>query len=207
MPGEDGQGSQVCPDLDLVPKGCLTFLRNVKQLTEKDNDVGYFALAMKKIYKEAAPIRGTGYKNTVMDMLEEFVDQRDDESPFIQMADKASSQVASDAHLTSQSLQQKCYDIYNGVFNQFGGLMIESEDDDADVISVKKSLRDYLPQVDAEMSDIIKKLEAIEKDPQAKPKPKVTESDDVYLEKKEKQQDEGVLETSKVKVEMKQEQQ
>lgn len=207
MPREDGQGPQVCLNFGLVQKPFLTNPRNIKQLTEKDNDVGYFAQAMKNIYQETAQIRSKGYKNTVMDMLEEFIDQRDDESPFIQMADKASRQVASDAHLTSQSLQQKCYDIYNGVFKQFGGLMIESEDDDADVISVKTALRDYLPQIDAEMSDIIKKLEAIQEDPRPKPKPKTAESEDDNVKKEEKQQDENVSETSKVKVEVKQEQQ
>lgn len=206
MPREDGQGPQVCLNFDPVQKRFLTSSRNIKQLTEKDNDVGYFALAMKKIYKEAAQIHGKGYKNTVMDLLEEFVDQRDDESPFIQMADKASSQVASDAHINSQSLRQKCCDIYNGVFNQFGGLMIESEDDAADVIGVKNALRDYLPQVDAEMFDIIKKLEAIQKDPRSKPKVDTTVPEDDKPQKEEKQQDEGACETNKVKVEIKQEQ-
>jgi hypothetical protein len=163
---------------------------------------------MKKAYTETAQICGKGYKNIVLMMLEDFINQRDNDSPFIQMADKASSQVNSDAKRSSKKLKLKCYTIYNGVFNQFGGLMIESEDDDADVNAVKTAFRTYLPQVDAEMTEIVEKLEAIGRDPRSKANPKTTKSDDFKIKQEEQQQDEeGASEAVKVKVEMKQEQQ
>ncbi|CAD0093890.1 unnamed protein product [Aureobasidium vineae] len=84
------------------------------------------------------------------------------------MADYAANKVAHHASVFSEDVHQKCNDICDEVFNQFGGLMIESEDDDGDVEAVKTALHNYLLTVDAGMTDIIEKLKAIERAPVAR---------------------------------------
>ncbi|KAK6001507.1 hypothetical protein QM012_002838 [Aureobasidium pullulans] len=178
-------------------------LRNTRQLTEKDMSYGYFAQAMRPTYEQAAQITGksmfgTGYKNKVMTVFEDVVNQRTHESPFIRMADYAANKVAHHATISAKELQKKCHDIYDEIFNQFGGLMVNAEDNDEDVAAVKTALREYLPTIDAEMADIISKLKAIEKNPNLK----TSTQSKTKVKKEEKQQDRK----TKVKTEVKHEQ-
>ncbi|KAG9518018.1 hypothetical protein KCU93_g8524, partial [Aureobasidium melanogenum] len=164
------------------------------------SDDGYFAQAMRPTYREAAQVRGkisrTGYKNNVMTMLEDQVNNRTHDSPFIRMVDYATNKVDQHARTFSEDLHKECHNIYNEVFNQFGGLVTEAEDDNKDVVTVKAALRDYLPYVVDEMADIIRRLKEIEKNP----RPKTTTPKSGKIKKEEKQQ------KSKVKPEVKHEQ-
>lgn len=130
-------------------------------------------------------------------MLEDFVNKRTHDSPFVRMVDYASNKVNQHAKSSSEELHKECNNIYNEVFNQLGGLMTDTEDNNGDVAAVKAALRDYLPSVDAEMTDIIGKLKAIEKSPRLK-----TTQKSGKFKKEQKQQDEK----SKVKTEVKHEQ-
>ncbi|KAG9638433.1 hypothetical protein KCU95_g8610, partial [Aureobasidium melanogenum] len=160
-------------------------LKNTKLLTENDMRFGYFAQMMRPTYREASQIRGTGYKHKVVTMFEDLINQRTKDSPFVRMADYAANKVGHHAKIFSEDLHKTCNNIYDEVFNQFGGLMIESEDDNKDVEAVKTALGDYLPSVDAEMIDIINKLKAIEKNPNIG----TTALSNRKVKKEEKQQD------------------
>lgn len=140
---------------------------------------------------------GTGYKDKVMTLFEDFVNQRTRDSPFIRMADYAANKVAHHATFFSKELHKKCDNIYEEVFDQFGGLMVDAENEDEDIAAVKTALRDYLPSVDAEMTDIISKLKEIEKNPQLE-----TTLGNGKVKKEEKQQNRN----PKVKTEVKYEQ-
>lgn len=133
-----------------------------------------------------------------MTKLEDFVNKRTQDSPFVRMVDYASNKVNQHAKSSSEELHKECNNIYNEVFNQLGGLMTDTEDNNGDVAAVKAALREYLPSVDAEMTDIIGKLKAIEKTP----RPKTSTSKTGKVKKEQKQQDEN----SNVKTEIKHEQ-
>jgi hypothetical protein len=141
-------------------------------------------------------------------MFEDFVNKRDQESPFIRMVDYASNKVGHHATVFTEELHKECNKIYDEVFNQFGGLMTAGDDNET-VSAVKTALQSYIPLVDAEMAEIISKLKAIEKDPHAKTKQKTTESGNDKIKKEDKQQDKGVkVKTepkTKIKSEVKQE--
>ncbi|KAG9698657.1 hypothetical protein KCU95_g2420, partial [Aureobasidium melanogenum] len=197
-------------DLHNIPVGQFGDLitaqkHGISRATEKcrDNmdkelsDDGYFAQAMRPTYRAADQIRGTGYKDNVLTMLEDQVNDRTQSSPFIRMVDYATNKVNQHARTFSEDLHKECNNIYNEVFNQFGGLVTGAEDDNKDVVAVKAALRDYLPSVDAEMADIIGKLKAIEKNPRPK-----AASKNGKVKKEGKQRGEN----SKVKTEIKQEQ-
>jgi hypothetical protein len=145
-----------------------------------------------------------------MTMFEDFVNKRDQESPFIRMVDYASNKVGHHATVFTEELHKECNKIYDEVFNQFGGLMTAGDDNET-VAAVKTALQSYIPLVDAEMAEIISKLKAIEKDPRPETKQKTTESGSEKIKKEDKQQDKGVkVKTepkTKVKSEVKQEDQ
>jgi uncharacterized protein (DUF608 family) len=145
-----------------------------------------------------------------MTLFEDLINKRDQDSPFIRMVDFATNKVTDHATVFTEELHKDCNKIYDEVFNQFGDLMTKTTDDHEDVAAVKTALRDYLPNVDAKMSEIIKKLKAIERDPRPEPKLKTTRPSSDKI-KGEKHQDKGVkVKTefkTKVKSEVKQEQQ
>ncbi|KAG9835549.1 hypothetical protein KCU98_g13856, partial [Aureobasidium melanogenum] len=114
----------------------------------------------------------------------------------VRMIDYATNKVDQHARTFSEDLHKECHDIYNEVFNQFGGLVTEAEDDNKDVVTVKAALRDYLPYVVDEMADIIRRLKEIEKNP----RPETIAPKSGKVKKEEKQQ------RSKVKTEVKHEQ-
>lgn len=144
-----------------------------------------------------------------MTIFEDFINRRDQGSPFIRMIDYASNKVTEHATNFTEELHKECNRIYDEVFNQFGGLMTENDIENAKVLAVKTALREYLPKVDAEMTEIVASLEAIEKRPRLETKRKTTQSDADKI-KEEKQHDKGATVKSepmtKVKSEIKQEQ-
>ena len=145
-----------------------------------------------------------------MTLFEDFINERDHTSPFIRMIDYASNKVTEHATNFTEELHKECNRIYDEVFNQFGGLMTENEVDNANVAAVKTTLRYYLPKVDAEMTEIVASLKAIEKRPRPETKRKTAKSSTDKM-REEKQQDKGAdgktEPTTKVKSEVKQEQQ
>lgn len=144
-----------------------------------------------------------------MTIFEDFINRRDQGSPFIRMIDYASNKVTEHATNFTEELHKECNRIYDEVFNQFGGLMTENDIENAKVLAVKTALREYLPKVDAKMTEIVASLEAIEKRPRLETKRKTTQSDADKI-KEEKQHDKGAKVKSepmtKVKSEIKQEQ-
>ncbi|THX17187.1 hypothetical protein D6D13_01030 [Aureobasidium pullulans] len=193
-------GQRYCVNLDKE-------FRNTKQLTEKDNQDGYFVQAMSPVYTKAAKVNGKGSKDKIMNLLEEYVNQRDENSPFIRMADYASKKIAEHSKTFSRALHEDCNKIYNEVFNQFGGLMIESADDNAAVVEVKSTLREFLPEVDNELAEIVKKLEDIERNPRSKGKQKSSAPDATNVKQEKRKPADGASTTPKVKIEIKKEQQ
>lgn len=125
-------------------------------------------------------------------MFEDVVNKRDKDSPFIRMANFAANTVAHNATVLSEELQKECNNIYDGVFDQFGGLMTGAADDNGDITAVKTALHYYLPIVDAEMAEIVNKLKAIGKDPRSETKSETTKSGSQKIKKEEKQQEKVV---------------
>jgi predicted transcriptional regulator len=121
-------------------------------------------------------------------MFETFVNKRTKESPFRKMADLAANVVAHHATVLTKGFQKECTSIYDEVFNQFGGLMEEAEDNNGTVAAVKTALHVYLHSVDIQMARIVEKLKAIERNPYIKTEPNTTKSGSVKIKMEKKQQ-------------------
>ncbi|THW49108.1 hypothetical protein D6D21_02616 [Aureobasidium pullulans] len=157
-------------------KHCLNDVHSAN-LTEKDSGNGYFARAMRPIYTDASQISGPGYKKNVTVLLQESVGKKDDNSPFIKMANLAVTSMATHAADHLQELKDDCNGIYNDIFNQFGSLVDETVDEDGTIAKVKLALREFLVGADKEIGTIIERLEAIEKNQGPAIKVEVKEED------------------------------
>lgn len=163
----------------------LTKYRNVRYTAEKDDALGYFAQAMTTIYQEAEEMKGqrifhflqmspiliisgTGYKNAVMNKLEQSVKMGSKKSPFIQMADSSANTVHHKATLTTKSLDKDCTKIFRQIFDQFGSMLDNTPDLDGSVAEVKGKLAKYLAQAEQDMKTMVERLTKIEKNPSPK---------------------------------------
>jgi hypothetical protein len=128
-----------------------------------------------------------------MTKVETFVNDRTDESPFIQTVDYAANRVGHHATVLTANLQKECVRIYEEVYNSFGSIFEAAEDNNGDVAAVKTALHNYLPAVGVEMNRIVDKLRAIERNPHIKTEPNTTRSGSakVKVKKEEKPQPKG----------------
>ncbi|THW75242.1 hypothetical protein D6D19_04170 [Aureobasidium pullulans] len=139
--------------------------QNVKYTTEKDDDEGYFAKAMQKIYEEAEGMKGTGYKDAVMSKLEHHVNITSDDSPFMKMANTSASQICRRAVGASEILREDCNKIFKQIFNQFGCMLDNTPDDDGSVAEVKVKLAKFLVDAEKELKKMVERLDQIEQNP------------------------------------------
>jgi hypothetical protein len=126
-----------------------------------------------------------------MTKFETLVNKRTRESPFIKMADFAANRVGHHATVLTLNLHNECKKIYDEVFDSFGDILEEAEDNNGDIAAVKTALHVYLLFVDAEMNRIVDKLKAIERNTHIKTEPNTTRTGGVKVKKEEKQQPKG----------------
>ena len=107
----------------------------------------------------------------MLELLEDFVAQQDDASPFVKMAKAAAEDIHKEVGLALTTLHSQCDNTFGHMSAQFGSWASEGSNDDETVAAVKLGSRDDVIEKDEETAGIVQSLMAIGQNPTRKSKP------------------------------------